>query len=186
MANKRGQAPEGMTYFVVFIIIIVMMGVFIALSFGVAGGKKPALPSVSAVKTPEDFLLLKEIEVEDKNEKIRKMTVFYALAEMEKGKIDPAKFVNGLDVIVNEQNSCLIFDTYRNVQGYSHYYHTAKFNDGKIESISPGEVLRYKDKLMKIDSIFVGERKLDISSYYGDCIIITKEQRKREVLGGLG
>ena len=175
MLNKKGQEiGKIIVTFPVLLAVFFVIGLFIALSLGARVLKEPELPSAGNIETAQNSFLLKIIEIEDKEDKIRKMMVFDVIVGEARWDIDRAKLGDALDKLANEEEPCLILKVNKNQEGDSGYMEALKFENGDAKHMDIGESTRYD--LVQISSVFVKssnfpeEKKLDISYYYGKCL----------------
>ena len=116
LKHKKGQVGEIIATFPVMLLVIIIIGIFIALSFFVAKIKGPASVSGTSVSLPTNSLLLQNVDITI-NDKVENMLFFDAVVRVwreelatdlaEKLKPGPERFFLSLSPqLLQEENNC--------------------------------------------------------------------------------
>lgn len=168
MLNKKGQIDKIITAFPVLLLVFLLMGIFIFLSFSVKVIKKPAFPEIILEDQfiEKNNILLKEVEID--NKKYSVIEGLYSIGyidgpqqQNEKERNFYSKFTPQLVKLASE--SCLILLTSKNYI----FVHKGIFDLGNKDRV----ISDYKasGKLRHLNLI-INEKDSFIDYYYGGCI----------------
>ena len=177
--EKLGQLDKIIASIPVFILIFIIMGIFVALAFGLRGFKT----SPVAVGISEE-LLLKEISLALNGEE-KKMLVFDAIVLFQQKKIGYDKLNEILSSFLNKENECLGLaigertDPAGLTGGEALDDFFFKLKNNKIDSYHLGarvpafEPYRDVGILRQISFVPIGEepeKRIFVEYYYGGCV----------------
>ena len=168
MLNKNGQIDKLITAFPVLLLVFLLMGIFIFLSFSIKVIKKPAFPEIILEDQfiEKNNILLEEVEID--NKKYSVIEGLYSIGyingpqqQNEKERNFYSKLIPQLVKLASE--SCLILLTSKNYI----FVHKGIFDLGNKDRV----ISNYKvsGKLRHLNLIIDGKDSF-IEYYYGGCI----------------
>ena len=167
---KRGQIGNIMATFPVMILVFLVILIFLSLTALFIGNKVSYPVAASAI---EDNLLLREVNIKDKQGYIREMSLFDSIAEdsRDDGKVDLYQNYNSqnagiFDNLIKDDKTCLILYVYRE-GNLNHFITSRKTESGIWEGFS---IDKYEKKnLLQELSVKIENNNLDIKYYLGEC-----------------
>ncbi|MBS3089229.1 hypothetical protein J4402_05685 [Candidatus Pacearchaeota archaeon] len=162
MKSKKAQLGKFIVSLPVMIIIVVIMGIFIALSATASLFKISTFDAADSIN-PEESLLLKSIQIEIDG-KQQQTLVFDAITIMLNGYISPEHFKEKIKPLVNEQHPCII--VLKNTELIAGYVY--KNNQVQIIPSYFSSFIKNPEQIQRI-KIEARGQTYEMSAYYGDC-----------------
>jgi hypothetical protein len=175
MTNKKGIViGRAIATFVTLIVVFLIMGTFVTLSFGISTLKKPLLPQSNL------FMQAITVSIDGKTETV---SVLQAYIFYENGKTEESDFIEQLKKILTPSSPCLVLAKSENenpvgetgVDAIDDVY-IRKEKDGNFfignEGNTPQISLEYKkaSALAKTSFINSKDKKIYVEYYWGRCI----------------
>lgn len=177
--GKKGQIDKIIETFPVMLLIFLLMGIFIFLSFGAKGIKQPSYPEITVNVPGWDNLLLKEIDISF-NKEMKKMFVFDAIILVEREEISRDDLEKAILDLTKKEEKCAILikghSDKKLITGNRYFYTDYDWRFDKGKGFYYDEKTYREKGLLNFLSLITENKGKDkredirLISYYGECL----------------